>query len=38
MDDGDDDDGAVRTYKLWHASLQWVMEDLQWCDASLQVN
>ena len=21
--------------QLWHASLQWVMEDLQWCDASL---
>ena len=24
--------------QLWHASLQWVMEDLQWCDASLWMN
>ena len=24
--------------QLWHASLQWVMEDLQRCDASLWMN
>ena len=24
--------------QLWHASLQWVMEDLQWCDTSLWMN
>ena len=24
--------------QLWHASLQWVMEDLQWFDTSLWMN
>ena len=39
MDDDDDNDVVqckkLCNLQLWHALLQWVMEDIQWFDASL---
>ena len=40
MDDDDDDDdgGAVRTYNGGTPYCGWMMEGLQWFDASLWMN
>ena len=37
-DDDDDDGGAVRTYNCGMPHCRWMMEDLQWFDASLWMN